>query len=186
MVFWFNHTPNSDGNVPAKLLYTYETTLPKVSQTNDCLRDIGMNPYQVGDTVYLKPVNAKCTTVWRKGVITELVSNTAAKVDGTTRHIADMRLAARHSSNHESRDELSNVSMEVDTIDAEDESDLCSVISGTDTDSSVNGMNSSEHSTDSSEISSDGNPTEDESNHQQLGRGHRIKRVPAYLADYEQ
>ena len=54
-----------------------------------------MNPFVQGDIVYVKPGKSKCTTVWNRGSITALLSNTAAEVDGMPRHISDLRLCHR-------------------------------------------------------------------------------------------
>ena len=94
MVFWYNQTPNSSQVVPAAKLYQYEARLPGQSTaiTNqDRERAASSNPYQVGTTVFVKPGNARCDTVWREGVVTRLISDTVVEVDGTNRHIADVR-----------------------------------------------------------------------------------------------
>jgi len=93
MVFWCN-TPNRNNVVPSRSLYSYNVKLPKVSPlTIGKPTDITTNPYNVGDKVYVKPVNSKCTTAGPQGTITRVVSNTAVMVDGMTRHISDVRLA---------------------------------------------------------------------------------------------
>ncbi|XP_067935621.1 uncharacterized protein [Watersipora subatra] len=95
MLYWYNNFPNADGVVPFRRLFNYN---PQKQETTRILakRDISLNPYKVGDQVYVKPGNAKCTApVWKTGKVTFLVSNTAAKVDDMTRHIGDIRFCWR-------------------------------------------------------------------------------------------
>jgi len=61
MVFWYN-TPKSNNVVPSQSLYSYNVKLSKVSpSTIGKPTDITKNPYNVGDKVYVKPVNSMCT-----------------------------------------------------------------------------------------------------------------------------
>ncbi|XP_067942918.1 uncharacterized protein [Watersipora subatra] len=94
MLYWYNNFRNADGVVPFKRLFNYN--LQKKETTRILAkRDISLNPHKVGDQVYLKPGNAKCTSVWKTGKVTSLVSNTAVKVDDMTRHIGDTRFCWR-------------------------------------------------------------------------------------------
>ena len=93
MLFWYNNTPNADSVVPTERLFRYTMQTPNALGTVS--RDVSLNPYKVGDHVYVKPGSVKCTSVWRPGVITGLVSNTAVKVDGMTRHVGDVRFCWR-------------------------------------------------------------------------------------------
>ena len=47
--------------------------------------------YAVGDAVYVKPAQTRCTTRWIEGVATGVSSDTNIEVDGTPRHVADCR-----------------------------------------------------------------------------------------------
>lgn len=51
-----------------------------------------MNPHIPDVTVYVNPVNTKSITVWKKGTVTALVSNTTVQEDEVARHIGDIRL----------------------------------------------------------------------------------------------
>lgn len=68
MVFWYNDTPDENGNIPAAAMYGYNIRLPTVSNMNATSRDTSCNPYNVGDSVYIKPVNMKCTAIWNMGM----------------------------------------------------------------------------------------------------------------------
>ena len=101
MLYWYNNSPNVNGKIPSERLYTYKSQLQVATGT--VKRDISLNPYKVGDKVYVKPCKAKCTSVWFMGNITELVSNTAVKVDGMNRHVGDIRFCWRPASNNTPR-----------------------------------------------------------------------------------
>ncbi|XP_067949567.1 uncharacterized protein [Watersipora subatra] len=101
MVFYYNNSPNAEGMVPAKKLYAYVPRLHRLVGKGDGMprqRDVTCNPFRVGDQVYVKPANVKCTSVWKLGTVTALVSNTAVEVDKLTRHVADLRHACRENS----------------------------------------------------------------------------------------
>ena len=45
----------------------------------------------VGEEVWVKPPNARCTTQWQKGQVTGINSRNNISVDGMPRHILDIR-----------------------------------------------------------------------------------------------
>lgn len=94
MVFWYNNTPNSEGVVPADSVYGYESRLPGEPIARTASRSSGLNPYRVGDAVYKKPGLARCMTPWREGVVTGIIADNVVEVDGTNRHISDVRRAS--------------------------------------------------------------------------------------------
>ncbi|XP_067940533.1 uncharacterized protein [Watersipora subatra] len=94
MLYWYNNFSNADGVVPFRRLFNYNPQKQETTRIS-AKRDISLNPYKVGDQVYVKPGNAKCTSVWKTGKVTSLVSNTAVKVDDKTRHIRDIRFCWR-------------------------------------------------------------------------------------------
>lgn len=93
MLYWYNNSPNAKGIVPFNKLFSY--TPQRLEGTGSVGRDTNLNPYRVGDQVYVKPGDVKCTTVWKTGTVTSLVSNTTVKVDRMTRHIGDIRFCWR-------------------------------------------------------------------------------------------
>ena len=50
-------------------------------------------PYELGDIVWVKPPNSRCTTSFQRGRITGIISEQAVLVDGTPRHVRDVRPA---------------------------------------------------------------------------------------------
>ena len=69
-------------------------------------------PYELGDTIWVKPPNSRCTTRFRRGQIIGIVSEQAVLVDGTPRHVRDiwpalnMNPLASSGSGESSNDEL--------------------------------------------------------------------------------
>jgi transposase InsO family protein len=93
MVYWYNFSPKADGLIPAEEVYKYHgQDFPDVSGNSFKPRDTSLNPYKPDDMVYVKPSESRCTTPWKIGRVTALVSNTAVKVGSITRHIGDIRL----------------------------------------------------------------------------------------------
>ena len=48
--------------------------------------------YRVGQSVFVKPPNAKCNTRWQPGKITAIHSALKVDVDGVPRHVKDIRI----------------------------------------------------------------------------------------------
>ncbi|KAI0979335.1 hypothetical protein GJ496_010233 [Pomphorhynchus laevis] len=112
---------------PAERAFSYTWRHPG-SRRCAC-KDIVKSVYDVGDYVYVKPSNAKCTTRWNKGVITALISEQTAEVNGIPRHLTDIRPCNQVNKNEEqnmNRSEYSTSSddeqMIHDTYNSEDES----------------------------------------------------------------
>ncbi|XP_067932922.1 uncharacterized protein [Watersipora subatra] len=93
-LYWYNNSINADGVVPFRRLF-YDNPQKQETTRISAKRDISLNLYKVGDQVYVKPGNAKCTSVWKTGKVTSLVSNTAVKVDDMNHYIGDIRFCWR-------------------------------------------------------------------------------------------
>ena len=91
-VFWYNMSPRNgqnDNSVPQKTLFTYEWRHPG----NVAIQD---NPemnsrIEVGEEVWVKPPNARCTTKWKKGRVTQINSRNNVEINGMPRHVLDIR-----------------------------------------------------------------------------------------------
>ena len=46
---------------------------------------------RMGDEVWVKPPNARCTSQWKKGVVTKVNTNNNVEVNGVPRHVPDVR-----------------------------------------------------------------------------------------------
>lgn len=93
MVFWYNSAPLDDpsGSVPAAVLHTYHWRNPDVERLQHQQGVDGNGRYSIGDAVFVKPAQARCTTRWLEGVVTGAPSDTCVEVDGMPRHVADCR-----------------------------------------------------------------------------------------------
>ena len=172
-VYWYNNTPNSFGNVPALSLYAYPVHLRNILSAADSRqpKDTTGNPYALKDYVYVKPNNNKCTSVWKVGQVTKLISNTTVEVNGTNRHVSDLRFAWHDNS---------VAPRSVDIVDSdgdiigEPETDSTSVTDSTET---FVGIDNAEADCDIHSSDSDNSGTEI--------RGQvRDRRPPKWLADF--
>ena len=79
----------------AKLLYSRTSEEQSDAATDGCLR---RGAYDVGDAVWIRPVEARCHTQYGKGVVTAKISEQAVEVNGMPRHVRDLRhrLQAEH------------------------------------------------------------------------------------------
>ena len=89
-VYRYNTTPKdavTAVSAPANAIHWYciDAHLPDWQGTR--------GPYEFGDTVWVKPPNSRCTTSFRRGQITGIVSEQAVLVDGTPRHVRDIQPA---------------------------------------------------------------------------------------------
>ena len=92
VLFWYNCAPLDDGTVPAAALHTYRWRNPDVLHDVDGWCEDG-NRYRVGDAVFVKPAQGRCTTRWSTGIVTAAPSTQLVEVDGMPRHVADCRPA---------------------------------------------------------------------------------------------
>ena len=93
-VYWYNVTPKDDASAstaPANLIYSYTARIRGVDVTLPP-EDAGPSRYKVGDNVWVKIPHGRCTTQFGKGTITGVYSPHSVLVDGTPRHIKDVRL----------------------------------------------------------------------------------------------
>ena len=93
-VFWYNSTPRTGqdcSSVPQQSVHTYQWRYPLVVPPKHTSHKSGELAVQMGEEVWVKPPGARCTTQWRKGVVTEINSPNNLSIDGMPRHILDVR-----------------------------------------------------------------------------------------------
>ena len=91
-VYWYNMTPKDDASAstaPANVIYSYTARIKGVIMSS--LEDAGSSSYKVGDSVWVKSPHGRCTTQFGKGTITGVYSPHSVFVDGTSRHVKDVR-----------------------------------------------------------------------------------------------
>lgn len=95
IAFWYNMTPRvgAGGTVPSAELHRYDWRNPDTEPQQGPNYDAAGHRYAVGDMVFVKPPNARCTTRWPCGIVTDLPSDAVVEVDCTPRHVADCRPA---------------------------------------------------------------------------------------------
>ena len=92
-VYWYNVTPKDDASAstaPANIIYSYTAHIRGVDVTLPP-EDAGPSSYKVGDSVWVKIPHGRCTTQFGKGTITGVYSPHSVLVDGTPRHVKDVR-----------------------------------------------------------------------------------------------
>lgn len=97
-VFWYNVTPKSgqiEASVPQRSLFTYEWRYPFVEPKRNTETE---SPLVVGEEVWVKPPNARCTTSWKTGRVTQINSSNNVSADGVPRHVLDIRRMVMDSS----------------------------------------------------------------------------------------
>ena len=76
-------------SVPQKAIYRYEWRINVCDVEEESSNVNGK--FQVGDEVWVKPPNCRCTTKWNRGTITKVNTENNLEVDGMARHILDVR-----------------------------------------------------------------------------------------------
>ena len=104
-VHLYNTAPLKDEQVescPMSRIYAYDWR-KNVDETVSTDGDVC--PYTVGQTVFVKPADARCTTCWRTGTITHIHSSRKVDVDRMPRHIRDVRPVEMDGSSDSSTEE---------------------------------------------------------------------------------
>ncbi len=106
-VFWYNISPKvstDPQSVPSSSLFSYKWRHPLIEP----IIEDEIHPHtdlKVGDSVWVKPGNADCTSRWRRGLVTAVISTNNIEVDGVPRHILDLRRVHREEDEDEDEDE---------------------------------------------------------------------------------
>ena len=94
--YWYNMVPRDgqkEESVPQRSVFTYEWQLGGRDATGEV--EQVKNVVQVGDEVWVKPGEARCTTQWKTGRVTGITSANNVDVDGMPRHVLDIRPIVR-------------------------------------------------------------------------------------------
>lgn len=114
-VFWYNLAPRSgldEATVPQRTVFRYEWRHPSKVPTGETK---GAATIKVGEEVWVKPPDAKCTSHWKRGTVTDVHSPNNISVDGIPRHVLDVRrviLPSESSEEERSEEEVQEVEIE--------------------------------------------------------------------------
>ena len=89
MVYWYNLAPMEGSQAPSDMLFTYAWKNMEPDDEENIEAD---NRFHIGDVVFCKPPDSKCTSRWDSGIVTGVLSTTNVEVDGIPRHVADLRM----------------------------------------------------------------------------------------------
>ena len=89
-------TPHgSKGIIPPSKRISYKWRNPflevEVNSEIDDGQESNKRAYSVGDKVWVKPHEARCTFLWNHGIVTKINSEHNVEVYGVPRHVCDMR-----------------------------------------------------------------------------------------------
>ena len=91
-VFWYNMSPREgqcEESVPQRSLFKYDWRHPAADvPISQAEQD---ETVRMGEEVWVKPPEARCTTQWCRGVVTGVKSRNNVEVDAIPRHILDIR-----------------------------------------------------------------------------------------------
>ena len=76
-------------SMPANGIYQYEQCMKGID-TKPSPPKVRSNIYQVGEPVWVKPPDCRCTTRFRKGQVEEVISPQTVLVNGTPCHVKDL------------------------------------------------------------------------------------------------
>ncbi|KAI0980165.1 hypothetical protein GJ496_005966 [Pomphorhynchus laevis] len=106
----------SIANVRA-LIHHLGSTLMVVARFTEVSLKCG---YDIGEIVWVKPPNARCTTRWFKGTVTQIISDITVVVNRIPRHISDIHHIAEPKiivQNENERKQLRELNNDSDTCD---------------------------------------------------------------------
>ena len=110
--YWYNITPKdgeSPATAPANAIHTYRVRVKGIDVTQP-VDEGAHNRYAMGDPVWVRPPGNRCTTKFKRGRISGVISQQSVLVDGTPRHVRDLRPAteAHHATTEESDESSSD------------------------------------------------------------------------------
>lgn len=101
MVFWYNFAAregSKSDTAPCSSIFKYtwrcpgETASGRIQGFHD-----DSSEFKIGEGVFEKPNKARCTTRWRQGTVTAVLSPVTVEIDGLPYHVADDRREGDHS-----------------------------------------------------------------------------------------
>ena len=90
--YWYNNAPRDrqkKDSVPRESILKANTQAPRDSKDEE--KEAPKATVEVGEEVWVKPPNPRCTTQWKRGTVTKVNSENNVEVGGMPRHILDLR-----------------------------------------------------------------------------------------------
>ena len=90
-VYWYNVTPKDNVfplTAPINLIHRYRVRLKGIDAPS---LDKPQIRYDVGDRVWMKTPNGRCTSPYARGHVTGVISSQNVLVNGMPRHVRDLR-----------------------------------------------------------------------------------------------
>ena len=92
-MYWYNATPKDNetlSRMPVNGIDEHEQCIKCVDPKPSPPENTG-NIYQIGELVWVKPPNCRCTTRFNKGVVDGVINPQTVLVNGTPHHVKDLR-----------------------------------------------------------------------------------------------
>lgn len=134
MTYWYNVSPKvgtSDATVPANQVFTFRWRTSRALPSRSPGGSAGGTGFRVGQKVYVKPRDSRCTSVWPEGRVTHAGDGVQLEINGVPRHVADVRPVpadldetGRLEGGEEDDRNVGNVELELDRqegVDADEE-----------------------------------------------------------------
>lgn len=99
--------------MPTNQVYRYNVQLKGVDSVPPTMSEVGHNVYNVRDPVWIKASHNQCTTTFRKGGITGLVSLQPVLVDRIPCHVRDISPISISQSSISNEDDMSQSEDEI-------------------------------------------------------------------------
>lgn len=96
-VYWYNVSPKDNADpstAPSNIIHDYRVRVLGIDVAKPDDYGGESSSFSVGDCVWVKPNGVRCDQKYGRGVVTGVVSDVAVEVDGTPRHVRDLRLAS--------------------------------------------------------------------------------------------
>uniref|UniRef100_A0A5S6QCQ1 Integrase catalytic domain-containing protein n=1 Tax=Trichuris muris TaxID=70415 RepID=A0A5S6QCQ1_TRIMR len=109
-VYLHNITPRDGSTVssaPAGVVYKYTMRVRGIDLCPEEDQPVEAT-YAVGDEVWVKPPGGRCDTTYHQGLVTGVISRQAVEVDGTPRHVRDLRRRAPGDESSGNRPQIDN------------------------------------------------------------------------------
>lgn len=89
-VFWYNFAPRESSPAPSDVFFSRRFRSPR-ARPRPPEKHTSQKQWELGEEVYVKPANARCSTEWRRGRVTGWRPPAMVEVDGMPRHVSHVR-----------------------------------------------------------------------------------------------